>query len=244
MVAAEAGSARQTAAKASVCISRCISRCINRCLLHRAPARPPVMKPRQTNSTGKTLHFFMMQALASGTAWQHPWLACGAGWGGRMGWRAADANRPSPARVPVAPPPPNNTRLPVRTRQQRVLHNVLGLRHPPGRGLVEHLALEGHRSQQAVKGALAVGGHDDQLVAQVVSVAHLALHSGLVWNRVGIQARGAQCQAGRQACRQAPSQPPAGMEVVRARRLLAGAAPPPATSYLPCTSCPCPGRCL
>lgn len=52
---------------------------------------------------------------------------------------------------------------------------MLRLLHPPCAGLVEHLALERDGGQQAVEGGLAVGGHNHQLVTQVVCVAHLAL---------------------------------------------------------------------
>ena len=59
--------------------------------------------------------------------------------------------------------------------EHRVGHNVRGFAEPPGAGLVEDLALEGHVGQQAVKGTLSVRGHDGDPVTQVVRVAYLAL---------------------------------------------------------------------
>lgn len=131
----------------------------------------------------------------------------------------------------------------LRTRQQRVLHDVLRLLHPPGRGLVEHLALEGDGGQQAVKRALPVGGHDDQLVAQVVCVPHLALRyrvmevmegRGRATARHGRTGAGARAWGGSAAARVGAFT----VATVHTRVLIQRSA-----CALPCTSCPCQGLC-
>lgn len=144
------------------------------------------MKPRHTNSTGNTEHLRITQALGSGTAggWgRRPHGAGGVGWVG--GWLAGSGGQPrqgaqgqgAGAAGPLALFPLCSLPFPRRTRQQRVGHQVRRLLHPPGAGLVEDLALEGDGRQQAVKGRLPVGGHNHQLIPQVVRVAHLALCS-------------------------------------------------------------------
>jgi len=65
----------------------------------------------------------------------------------------------------------------MRRRKQRVGRDGARLRHPPGAGAVQHAPLERHRRQQAVERALPVRGDDDDAVAAVVRVAHLALRA-------------------------------------------------------------------
>lgn len=65
----------------------------------------------------------------------------------------------------------------VRSSNHGVWNNVLGLLEPPRAGLVQDLALEWHRCQKAVKGALAVRGDNHNFIVQDVRISNFPLSS-------------------------------------------------------------------
>jgi hypothetical protein len=66
----------------------------------------------------------------------------------------------------------------VRGGQQRIAHNVRGVFHPPGCGLVEDLALEGDGGEEPIERRLPISRDDHDAITEIVRVAHLALCKG------------------------------------------------------------------
>lgn len=132
------------------------------------------MNPRHTNSTGNTLHFFMMVTLGSGMLMTALFTMCRVFSNHHaLVWFSTCGARRQQAQVPCALRPRRGTTAAVCS----VKRGGGGGAQRPFSGSAAHLALERDGGQVAVERGLAVRGDDDHLVAQVVRVAHLALRA-------------------------------------------------------------------